>query len=225
MIVSLGEQVVGKNGTLGRIAGFRFDPNTQSADQMVIKHGLPFHSGHLAVLGFVTGVETGVVRIDLSKQEFEELEQYKRSAYNASDRGPGMMPPFDSQGDNHYKHAGPVPFASTADRAILPEHSDERINETHAQPPTYPTGADVTPGDKQPIVVSRGTEVLDRDGIKVGQVRSFAVETTTGQPTRITLESGIFGRDGCDLPLDMVQSYGTRAIVLSAATDQIQTCT
>ncbi len=224
MIVTLGEQVVGKNGTLGRITGFRIDPNSQSADQMVIKHGLPFHGGHLAVLGFVTGVETGVVRVDLTTQELEELEQYSRGSYHGDELGGEMMPPFDVNAESPYEQSPDVPFGGSTDTVILPEHSDERLNDTHPMPPSYPAESANAPGGNQPVVITKGTDVFDNGGSKVGQVQNFAVETSTGQPTQITLERGIFGRTGCDLPVDQVQAFGPAGIVLRVAKDQVNRC-
>ncbi len=43
MIVTIGQEVLGKNGKLGALYGLRMDPKSQTAEEMVIQHGFPVH--------------------------------------------------------------------------------------------------------------------------------------------------------------------------------------
>lgn len=216
MIVQLGESVMGKDGKLGRIAGFSIDQKSQSADQMVIKHGLPFHSGHLAVLGHVTEVQEGQVHVDLSKRELEQLEQYNRNAYRAGDPGVGEFPPAhlpSNTGFEYGRNVGLPPRANIAG-------TETPLNDTHRMTPSYPSESDAAPEEQRLTVITEGMDVWDSAGTKIGQIRSFAVETTTGEPRQLTWRSS--GGKESNLPTDWVERYTSRGIILKVSREQIK---
>ncbi len=219
MIVNLGEEVVGKDGKLGELKGFTIDPNSQRADQMVIRHGLLGGQERLAVLGHITGVETGTVMVDLSNQDMDTLELYDPNAYRStSDGAPGYLP-FHEPADQRYNiglHETPGTVTPRGD-------SDTPRNDTHKMPPTYPAGKEIASDDKRLIVVSEGVPVLDRNGEQVGEVHEFAVETTTGEPTQMTLKRGsLLSSAQVELPPGWVEEFTVRNVVLKIEKGQVE---
>lgn len=215
MIVQLGEQVIGKNGKLGRIAGFGMDSKSQSAEQMVIKHGILFRSDRLAELGHVTGVETGVVHVDLTRDDLAKLEQYSPSAYHRDVGHPAVNPPFDERGNR--------PFSDLPAKWTEPGVGtmNDRLHDKHTMPPTYPENEAIVPEDQRLTVISEGTKVIDNQGIKIGEVSDLAVETATGAPTRISLKQGLGGQPEIELPLEWVERYTPEAVVLKVSKDEM----
>ncbi len=219
MIVNLGEAVIGKDGKLGELKGFTIDPNSQRADQIVIGHGLLGGQERLAVLGHITGVETGTVMMDLSNQDMEMLELYDPNAYRSIDDGaPGYLP-FHEPADQRYNfgmHETPGTITPRGD-------SDTPRNDTHKMPPTYPAGKEIASDDKRLIVVSEGFPVVDQNGEQVGEVHEFAVETTTGEPTQMRLKRGsLLSSAQVELPPGWVEEFTVRNVVLKIEKGQVE---
>lgn len=219
MIISLGQDVVGTDGKLGVIDGFSIDPNSQAADQIVIKHGLLGSDRRLAVLGHVTGLDSGAVQVDLNGKDIETLELYDPDAYSGADLGAPSHLPFQQEGDQRFNfgmHQTPGTVAPSV-------NTDAPLNDAHRMTPPYPTGNDVAPDDKRLIVVSEGMDVLDNTGERVAQVHGLAVETSTGEPAHISVKrGGLLSSARFDLPLDWVEQFTFRNVVLNVDKGQLE---
>jgi sporulation protein YlmC with PRC-barrel domain len=218
VIVSIGQQVVGKNGILGMLSGLRIDSKSQTAEEMVIRHGFPMHDYRLAVLGFVTGVQDGTVEVDLDRAQLGELERYNPAAYRSLDfdrKAPGVL----DQGSNERWNYG---MDEVLSNSPSDKPQDRPVEETHAMPPHYPAGEEIAPEEDRPIIVSQETLVWDSQGRKVGQVQTLAVETSTGRPERLTLKRGFLSQPGLVIPLEWVQQYGPKGIALRVANEKVE---
>ncbi len=219
MIVQLGEQVMGKDGKLGELHGFNIDPNTQTADQMVIKHGVLGTDERLAVLGHVVGVETGIVRVDLETKDLNNLDQYNPGAFRSRHSDFGGPSMFDLPGDA-IRDPG---MGQGLPSEVEEQPTNEPMNDTHSMTPEYPSTEDIAPEDVRPTVISEGAPVWDNNGEKIGEVHDFAVETTTGRPTRITLtRGGVLSQSEIELPLAWIERFGPKGIALQVSKGQVE---
>ncbi len=217
MIVKIGQEIVGRDGKLGTLVGLSIDPNSQSADQMVIRHGFPLRQEHLAVLGLVTGVRDDVVQVDMDKKQLEASEQYDANAYRSDAPNYGL-PSFDQLGSERQNYGMDQVIADE------PNHtrSNSAVDETHLMPPTYPTGEQSVPEDKRLTVITQDTSVRDNAGDKVGSVQTLAVETTTGKPTRLALQRGFLSQPELVIPVDWIARLGPEGIELNVSKDQVE---
>ncbi len=218
MIVTIGQEVIGKSGKLGTLYGLRMDPESQTAEEMVIRHGIPVHDYRLAVLGFVTSVQDDTVQVNLDRTQLGELEQYNPGAFRSEDldrNGPG---PLDNGVNERWNYG--------LDEALSNRPSDEPqdrpIEETHPMAAHYPTGEEIAPEEDRPFVVSEETYLWDNQGQKLGQVHRFAVETSTGRPERLTLKRGFLSQPELAIPLEWVAHYGPEGIALRVAKEKVQ---
>ncbi len=218
MIVEIGQQVVGKEGTLGTIFGFRIDPKTQTADQMVIEHGFPVRVQRLAVLGMAVDAEPDMVRVNLDERELEALELYRAQAYHSQEVERGGPVPFNQGPDAMWNYGQPeVPGDRTSDKP-----PDPAVNESREIPATYPSGMPIAPQDVRPLVVFPETFVWDSQGDKLGQVHTLGVETTTGEPKKLSLKRGLFSQPGLDIPVEWIGRFGPAGIQLNITRDKVQ---
>lgn len=218
MIVAIGQEVVGKNGRLGALFGLRMDVKSQTAEEIVIESGFPVHDYRLAVLGFVTAVEDGTVQVDLDKTQLTELEQYNPGAFRSEDidrRGAG---PLDRGVNERWNYGLDDVLSNTPDE----QRQDRPVEETHPMVPRYPSGEEIAPEDDRPTVISQGTYVWDNQGQKVGQVHTFAVETSTGRPERLTLKRGFLSQPDLIIPLEWVALYGPEGIALRVPKEKVE---
>ncbi len=208
MLVLLGEEVVGTDGKLGIIDGIAIDPKSQTAEQIVMKSGFPVSHNRLIVLGHTTNVEDNAVHVDLSRKEVDSLELYDSDAYHAPD--PGGIDPAD------YNRAVPG-----AGKATLAETGASEPPQEFPQFITVPDDDQAVPRDERLTVVADGTDVWDSDGKKIGDVHDFAVETSTGKPTRLTIKRGFFASDQ-EIPVEWVQQYSPKGVLLKVPLKQVQ---
>jgi hypothetical protein len=209
MIVSLGQEVIGTDSSLGKAEGMAMDPKSERADQMVIRPGVLSASRRLVVLGHVTEVEDGTVRVDLAQANLGELERYEPTEY---------LPP-------ELSNSGPVDFDGNlrvSGGAASPDNWGRFPGQQVPQAPGTTNDEQVVPEDRRLSVVRSGMRVWDEKGDMVGKARGFSVETTTGQPTHLSLERGLLGRGELEIPLEWVEQYTPKGVLLRVTKSRVE---
>ena len=178
MEISIGDELHGRDGSLGKVDRFLIDPRTDTIEHIVVNPGV-FRDERIIPLDQLQSMGDGAIGVDLGNDEFKELELYHESIYHAG-----------------YRHdSGPPAYGNTpADR------TDYLMDETMAlgaqgfttgKTMGYPGGEQTVPDDKQFPSVAHGTDIVDVDGEKVGTIGSFAIDASRGVPTRFTMRRGL----------------------------------
>ncbi len=208
MEVRLGAEAIGKDGSLGHIARFFMDPKYERAEQMTIKH--PLGIEHVVPLLSVTRVESDKVYVDLDKAQVDAAERFDERSY----RAPGLH--ISTEPDWQNEIGTPPLYGSQTGETVSPPDPAVQRDQPGSPEPEF------TPEDEQEPVISRDTNVLDRDGRKAGKVGRFVVDNLTGKPLALALREGTIISHEVDVPLDLVQEYGPEGILLKTTRDQIK---
>jgi sporulation protein YlmC with PRC-barrel domain len=76
--------------------------------------------------------------------------------------------------------------------------------------------------DDTTAVIEEGSDVMSRDGEKVGEVHSISVDPATGRPTRFVVRKGFLFTEDLELPLALVDSVGDDAVYLNVGKDDVK---
>jgi nucleotide-binding universal stress UspA family protein/uncharacterized protein YrrD len=207
MDISIGADVVGTTGKLGEVHRVIADARTDTITDLVVKHGF-FGRERIVPLSHVTGVENGAIRVDLDQRSFEALDGYTDDRFRAPDPNwvgpPGfnredfLMDVTVAEGPMQGLAGGPVP------------------------PLGYPGGQQVSPDDMARPSVSPGTDVLDVDGNKVGEVDDMDFASGTGRPTRLILRRGFIFHSETEIPVSMIQDISDDGVMLNVTKAQVE---
>jgi sporulation protein YlmC with PRC-barrel domain len=74
--------------------------------------------------------------------------------------------------------------------------------------------------DDTTAVIEEGSDVMSRDGEKIGEVHSVSVDAATGRPTRLVIRKGFLFTEDLVIPLSLVDSVGNDAIYLNVDKDE-----
>lgn len=208
MDISIGADVIGTSGKLGEVHRVIVDARTERVTDLVVKHGFIFGRERVVPLTHVTGVENGVVHLDLDEKGFEIMDGFTEDRYRAPDPswsgppgfgGPGyLMDVTVAEGPMMGIAGGPVPTLG------------------------FPGGEQVSPDDMARPTVSPGTPVLDVEGHKIGEVHEMGFAADTGAPTRLVVRSGGIFHHDTEVPVSMVQEIGDDGVMLNVARSAVE---
>jgi nucleotide-binding universal stress UspA family protein/uncharacterized protein YrrD len=208
MDISIGSDVVGTTGKLGEVHRVIVDARTDRITDIVVKHGFLFGRERVVPLSHVTGVESGVIHVDLDERGFEALDGFTDDRYHAP--GPNYAgPPGYSQGD----------FLMDA---TVAEGPMQGMTGAPATPLGFPSGEQVSPDDMSRPAVSSGTPVLDSEGHEVGHVHDMDFAADTGAPTRLVLRTGRIFRHETEIPVSMIQDISDDGVMLNVTRAQVE---
>ena len=69
--------------------------------------------------------------------------------------------------------------------------------------------------------IDEGTDVISRDGEKVGEVHSVAVDADTGQPTGFIVRKGFLFTEDLELPATAIEAVDERGVYLNLDKDEV----
>jgi nucleotide-binding universal stress UspA family protein/uncharacterized protein YrrD len=208
MDISIGADVVGKEGKLGEVHRIVVDARTDTITDLVVKHGRFFGTERILPLGQVSRVEGGVIHVDLDEKSFEALDGYSDDRLRAPDPS----------------YVGPPGF----------RNEDFLMDVTVAEGPTiglaggptpvlgYPSGEQITPDDTVRPTVDPGDNVLDSTGEKVGEVHSISFDTQTGAPTHLVIRSGFLFHHDTEVPGSYIKEIEDDGILLNVTKSDLE---
>ena len=157
MNIDLGADIISSDGEkLGVVDSLVIEPNNGSIQAVVVRKGLFFPTDKILPLQMVTGIEGDAVRVNISKDDAEQLTEYMDSAY--------VMPPAGYYGGYGYMW----PAASVYSRDLM---VDEQIRERMPDAIILSEGTLVV--DKDGDEVGRISEIASDDQ---SRVTGFKVE-------------------------------------------------
>jgi len=210
MDVSIGTEVMGKSGKLGEVHRVIVDARSGHVTDIVVKHGFIFETDRIVPLSHVSRVENGVAVVDLDEAGFEAMNGFADDRYHAPDPSYVGPPGFD-----HGEFLIDSMMASGS--AAGPGYG--------TPPMGFPGGEATSPVDMQRPAISAGTDVLDVNGAKVGEVGNISLSPEDGRPTHITLRQGrIFHRE-TSLPLEWLDELSDEGVMLKVTKSEVDALT
>src|SRR6185437_8484498 len=142
---------------------------------------------------------------DANKDAFERFNGYADDRYRAPDPN----------------YVGPPGFNNA--EFMLDEITSIGVaSYGQVEPPLgYPGGQQVSPDDMQRPALQKGSNVLDADGEKVGEISELSLDPDGGAPRHIAVKRGFLFTEEMDLPLDWVQEIGDEGVLLNVTKTQI----
>jgi sporulation protein YlmC with PRC-barrel domain len=209
--VRIGDEVQGRDGKkLGEVERVVVDARTDTITDLVVKHGFAFKTSRVVPLGCINASEAGVLRADIDEEEFETLSGFDPGNYRAPDPDYNGPPGLDRPGVNDLNMTTMVAFG--------PLHSGQ------GKPFGWPGGERKGPRPARLArpSVAEGTDILDCDGEKAGEVAAIEFEAAEGRPVRLRMRKGkIFG-DEVDVPVDWVEDLSDKGVVLNVERGSVE---
>jgi len=211
MDIQIGAEVTGRDGKLGDISRLVVDEHSGHATDMIVKHGTIFGSERVVPIACITGVEDGVVHVDLDQDGFKAMDGY---AAHITGRDPDYVgPPSQDQEGTYQGNA-------VLDQMVAAGPLGG-IGGT-GKPLGYPGGEQLSPDNMQRPVLAEGTTVYDRFGEKVGTIGELAVAAANGTPTHLTLRRGVIFKHEAEIPADWIDAIGTDGLVLTVTKAEVE---
>ncbi|HLZ70727.1 MAG TPA: PRC-barrel domain-containing protein [Dehalococcoidia bacterium] len=202
----IGSEVYGADGKLGEVHRVIVDAQSGHVTDLVVKHGFLFGNERIVPLSCVTKVEEGAVYLDADKQAFERFNGFTDDRYRAPDPDYVGPPGFNN-----------TEFLLDAITAIGVASYGQ------VEPPLgYPGGEQISPDDLQRAAIRAGSDVLDADGEKIGEVGELSLDQDGGAPHHLTLKRGLLFKNEVDLPVAWVQEIGDKGVLLNVTKAELE---
>jgi uncharacterized protein YrrD len=209
MAIQLGAHVrTSDDQDVGSIERLIVDPSSGEVKAAVIRKGFLLTEDIQLPLSALQATPQGEVRLRCTADQVQELPRFHDAEYTAPPTGyasplgypsAALLWPVD--------YPLPVPTAGTP-RPSLAE-SDEVLRQRGV--------------DLDNVVIARGSDVIDRDGDKVGEIQSVTVDATTGRPTTITIRKGILFTEDVGLSADAIERVTDGRVYLTLDKEQLKT--
>jgi uncharacterized protein YrrD len=204
--------VVGSNGKLGEVSRIIVDARSDLATDIVVKHGFVFGRERVVPLSHVSTVADGAVQVDIDEHGLEQMNGFTDA------RAPGPDP--DYTGPPSMDTAGAERSSFGLDSAVA--QGSAAGYGTSGKPLGYPGGEPLAPDFIHRPAITRGTDVLDTNGEKVGDLGDVAVDMRNGAVLRLSVRKGFIFTREMDLPAEWVQNVTSEGVVLSVSKERVQ---
>lgn len=211
-LVHLGADVIGGNGKLGEVSRIIVDARSDLATDIVVKHGFVFGRERVVPLSHVSTVTDGAVHVDLDEHGLEQMNGFTDAPVPGPDPDYTGPPPADNDGT--YR----APFA--LDTAVA--QGSAAGYGTSGKPLGYPGGESLAPDFMFRPAVTKGTDVLDTNGQKVGDLGDIAVDIRNGAVLHLSVRKGFIFTSEMDLPAEWVRDVTSEGVVLNVSKEHVQ---
>lgn len=209
-LIHLGADVQGTDGKLGEVSRLIVDSRAKKASEIVVKHGFFFGKERTVHLGHITAVQDNVIHLDMDEHGLEQMNGFTEERMPGADPDYSGPPPADNDGT--YR----APFA--LDTAVA-QGSAAGFG-TSGKPLGYPGSEALAPEFIQRIAVAKGTDVLDTNGEKIGDLADLVVDARTGDPVRLTVRKGLIFSEDMEFPGDWIRDLSSEGVILSVSKER-----
>jgi sporulation protein YlmC with PRC-barrel domain len=206
--IAIGADVTGIGGKLGVISRVIVEDGEITA--VVVRHGLINVMEYVVPLAAIDRDAEGQLGLPLTEQQLQECEPFDVSAYRLPDEE--YVPPPSLSG------YGLEPYAGTGFIALGPRAFTASGQMVLGEAWEPPQALRQVPWSS----ISRGTEVVDRRGDKVGEVAELALNSASGDASRVVVQSGFLRHRRRDLPLPWVEALEDERVVLRVAREEVE---
>lgn len=205
MYLELGARVVTSDGAqVGTIDKLILDPSNGDLKSAVVRKGVILPKDVEIPIEALEPTADGV-RLQYTRKELDHLPRFVEADYS---------PPPDGF---------PLPYSYPGGALLWPV-GYPWVSPEPAAPPSSPLPSEydeiLRDRDVENAVIDRGSNVMSRDGRKVGEVESITLDTTTGHPTRFVIRKGLLFTEDLELPVSTIASVDDGVVYLNLDREQ-----
>ncbi len=227
MQIELGKPVVSKDGErVGRVDRIALDYDTREVKQVIVHQGVLLTRDRIVDRDLIERVDPdGTVRLTVTAAEVERLPEFVEAEFIHPTEDdlrslPYLLPGIPGATGPAILWAPPAPRQPAAE---LPYHEFDPATSGLFSPAVPPEAVleveSNLPADA--LLLSRGTNVLDREGEKVGVVDE--VETNEdGEVVAFVVRAGVLFHRDVRVPIDWVSSITEEAVHLRLSADEVR---
>jgi sporulation protein YlmC with PRC-barrel domain len=205
MRVDLGAKVMTSDGEdVGRVKHLVLDPSTTELRTAVVEHGVLNKESRMVPIASIASATEEELRLDLTKDEYEQLPEFFHGDYTAPP--PGYALPVSYPGGGLLWPLG-YPSSAIGEPAPIGSEAYQRTEELREQ-------------NLDNAVIDKDSDVMSRDGEKIGEVEQFEIDSVTGKPSRLIVRKGFLLTESLDVPLSAIASVDDGAVVLNLSKDE-----
>jgi sporulation protein YlmC with PRC-barrel domain len=205
MRVDLGARAITSDGEeVGHVKHLVLDPITTELRTAVVEHGHLNRESRMVPIASISSATEEQIQLDITRDEFEGLPEFVQADYTAPP--PGYTIPFSYPGGGllwPLGYAGPA----VANRGQMENEAYERTEELREQ-------------NLENAVIDTDSDVISRDGEKIGEVEQLEFDSATGKPSRLIIRKGFLLTKSLDVPLSAIASVDDGAVVLNLSKDE-----
>lgn len=189
---------------VGDVKHLILDPETEELKSLVVEHGMINRESKTVPAALVDQSDSKMVSLRISQEEFELLPDFISAEYTAPP--PGYTVPLSYPGGGllwpiNYTPAAPPAGSS---EAMMQEADRDRLRER----------------DADNAVIDTDSDVMSRDGEKIGEVEALSMDTITGKPGRFVVRKGFFFTENLELPVSTIASLDDGIVTLNLDKDE-----
>jgi sporulation protein YlmC with PRC-barrel domain len=205
MRVDLGARVITTDGEeVGRVKHLVLDPATTELRTAVVEHGMLSRESRMVPIASVTSANEKEIRVDFTKGQFEELPEFVQTDYTSPP--PGYALPVSYPGGGLLWPLG-YPTPTVEEPAVGSGEAYQREDELRQR-------------NLENAVIDTDSEVLSRDGEKIGEVEQFEIDSVTGKPARLVVRKGFLLTKSLEVPMSAIASVDDGAVILNLSKDE-----
>ena len=224
MNVDLGAKVVTEDGeAFGTIERIILDSSGREVQSVVVEHGLLLTDAFEVPLSAFADSEDGTVRVALTAAQAKSLPRFEESRYSEvpdSVAGPFGFP----TGGVVWPGVAPIAAAPYGQGiypvAPLAESLAEQQRGTDLPEPDERWEQERR-AEQANAVITRGADVMTRDGDKIGEVDSVSFDPQTGHPVSLLVRRGFLFSEDVEIPAEAVSSVDDEVVYLKADKESV----
>jgi sporulation protein YlmC with PRC-barrel domain len=201
---------------IGTVDKLILDPQTGTVKAAVVRKGFLLHQDVEVAADMLAAGPDGNAHIPYTSQEVETLPRFNEAEYTT----PPMdyIPPFD------YPLAGvywPVGWGMGMAAPIPPVAAPTGPAYTGDSAVDREISAALRREDLENAVVDKGSDVLDRDGDKVGTVQELAFDPDTNELTALVAHKGLLKGEDFEVPVSLIDKVDDGVVYLKVDASQV----
>ena len=203
-MIKLGDQVRTSDGhDVGNIDKLILDPSSGEVKAAVVRKGFILHDDVEVPLSAFQAGSGGIVRLTYTADQVNELPRFSEGSYTTPP--PGYVSPYG------YPAGGllwPVGWWPGTPPVSAPSYGSP-------DPVSREVAAGLRQQDWANAVIDEGSDVISRDGEKVGEIESVTIDPATGQPASLIVRKGFLFTEDLTLPAETISSVDDRVVYLT----------
>jgi sporulation protein YlmC with PRC-barrel domain len=211
MRVELGTEVRTRDGKdVGKIEKLILNPQTGDVTAAVVRKGFILTDDVEIPIEALEAGREGEARLTYSAEEVDKLPRFMEANYTSP--SPDFTPPIGyAPGGLLWPASYPVgvpaagaDYGYDVDRATADELDASRRDR-----------------DYMSAIIDEGSDVMSRDGEKVGDVHRVSVDTATGRPISFVVRKGFLFTEDLELPASLIESVDDGVVYLNVDKDHV----
>lgn len=215
MRIDLGTDVVTSDGEkLGTVQKLVFDAQSKQIVKMIVSGGM-LRSNHLVDISMIAGQDDDAIRLDLPKDQAEELPRFVNEQFVEVPHDDYSNLPFVQPGGAGGLYLYGAPYAGRGYEG----RGDSFFDAAPVDPPVVENRSNLEDVD---TLISTGTDVVGANGDKVGSVDEVFIGRD-GSITGFLVKKGMIFRHDVRIPMDWVREVDGDKIHLTVTADEAET--